>query len=211
MPSSPGSPRRRFAAWAAIVVAVLIGATAGTLVTLAVKGAFGGAPGTAERTPPASTASASATPSPPTASATVSATPTATSTPTAGSNAEAVATAKSLFPATGDHYGCGDASGHYASCAVSARLAARLSSLYGQAPYRPMCRCSRSWESVSFTPVGSNTVDVDFHFAPSGAAVTMVVSMIPDSSGTGLVADDTTCSGASIYSGAQPPACYMPG
>ena len=119
--------------------------------------------------------------------------------------------AQTLFPASGAQYGCGDTTGDYAACPVSPRLEQRLTALYGQAPYRPMCRCSLPWSHVVFQVVGSDTVDVTFNYPPNGYRVTMVVSMVTNPSGSGWVADDTSCSADSIYTRPQPTACYMQG
>jgi hypothetical protein len=161
---------------------------------------------------PTSTAS---TPSP------VGASPSPIETPTPVSNTSASATstvteeeeeeeaATALFPASGT--ACGDATGDYAVCPVSSRMEQRLTALNALSglPYRPMCRCSRSWDSVSFHASGAGTVEVTFTF--SGTPVTMVLSLIAGPGGTGWVADDTTCAGADLYSETDPPPCWAPG
>ena len=141
---------------------------------------------------------------------------TATSGPSSSPTASAApaaaleATVAVLFPASGT--ACGDSTGDYASCPVSTRMEQRLAALQAMPgiPYRPMCRCSRDWESVAITAASTaGTVDVTFSF--SGGTVTIVVSMVPGPAGSGWVADDTTCNGGDLYAQTQPPPCWAPG
>jgi hypothetical protein len=136
--------------------------------------------------------------------------PSVSATNSATTAATQEATVTLLFPASGT--ACGDATGDFAACPVSPRMEQRLAALYAVAglPYRPMCRCSRNWESVDVSPAaGSSTLNVTFTFP--GGQVTMVVSMVAGPGGSGWVADDTTCDGADLYSQTDPPPCWAPG
>lgn|GEM_PF-6571020 len=180
---------------------------AGSLMLLMVRspaGAAGGS-GTASLNPtPRGTAAGS------TGTATANPTPTGGATGSAAAGSVLEATATLLFPPSGT--ACGDASGDYTSCPVSSRMEQRLMALQAMAgiPYRPMCRCSRDWESVAITAAATaDTVDVTFKF--SGGQVTMAVSMVPGVGSSGWVADDTTCNGGDLYSQTEPPPCWAPG
>jgi hypothetical protein len=150
------------------------------------------------------------TPSPATATMTTSPSPSVSATSSATTPAAQEAAALVLFPASGS--ACGDVTGDYASCPVSSRMEQRLAALYAVAgrPYRPMCRCSRNWDSVDISETAApSTLDVTFTFP--GGRVTMMVSMVAGPGGSEWVADDTTCDGADIYSQTDPPACWAPG
>ncbi len=179
----------------------------GAMLLVMVQNPAGGTGGLVSTTPtPTPQALASPGSGAATASPGASSSPTASGAPTA--TLEAIAAL--LFPASGT--ACGDSSGDYTACPVSSRMEERLAALDAVAsrPYRPMCRCSRDWESVAIVAASTpDTVDVNFTF--TGGTVTMVVSMVPGAGGVGWVADDTSCGGGDLYAQSEPPPCWAPG
>jgi hypothetical protein len=185
---------------------IAVAAAAAVVVVLLVTGPWAGSSGspTATAQPPTSPSQGGSG----TAGPTGSASPTAS--PTSVSAAAQIKVAQTLFPASPP--ACGDETGDYSPCPLSSRLESRLTALYSESgvPYRhPMCRCSIAWTSVSYQPGADDTVDVDFNFP--GHAAQMVVTMIPSPTGSGWVADDTSCGGSSMDTEEEPLPCYAPG
>ena len=169
-------------------------------------------------TTPTPAATASPTPSP---SATPSPTATPAPTPTPLSTSAGIIPASDpqgaaklgayLYPSS-PGVACGARSGHYDSCPVTGRLAARLDS-HPIDHAEQLCRCQNTWQqsSVSTTQTPDPTVWIDHILLTFGPAATMTLDVMVLRTAGGWLADDTTCTGqgssTSIYT-QNPPPCF---